>query len=104
MSLYLKRVKKENTITLKNDLTLLEPVSILSTKSRLDHLGDKTMNYRVYILYRSLSKIHPWVMNLSGCSKRGVGVLSRTLSLKNRSTPLESSPPKPQKSSKIAAI
>jgi len=52
------------------------------------------MNYRVYILYRSLSKIHPWAMNLSGCSKRGVGVFSRTLSLENRPTPLESSPPK----------
>ena len=36
-------------------------------------------------------------MNLSGCSKRRVGVLSRTLSLKNRSTPLESSPPKHSK-------
>ena len=25
-----------------------------------------------------VSKIRPWAMNFSGCSKRGVGVLSRT--------------------------
>ena len=33
-------------------------------------------------LYRRLLKIRPWVMNLSGCSKRGVGVFSRTSLLK----------------------
>jgi len=36
--------------------------------------------------YHSLSKIHPWVMNLSDCSKRGVGIFLRTFSLKNRPT------------------
>ena len=28
--------------------------------------------------YRSLSKICPWAMNFSGCSKRGMGIFSRT--------------------------
>ena len=42
--------------------------------------------------YHSLSKIRPWVMKLSGCSKRGVDIFLRTLSLKNRPTPLESRP------------
>ena len=40
--------------------------------------------------YRNLSKIRPWVMNLSGCSKKGMGIFSKTLSLKNRPTPFES--------------
>ena len=29
-------------------------------------------------IYRSLLKIRPWAMNFSDCSKRGVGVFSRT--------------------------
>jgi len=40
----------ESTIT-KGLLKLLAPVSILSTKSRLDHIGDKTMNYSLIIVY-----------------------------------------------------
>ena len=43
-------------------------------------------------MYRRLSKIHPWVMNLSWCSMRGVGIFSRTLSPENRPTPFESRP------------
>jgi len=31
------------------------------------------------LTYCSLSKMHPWVMNFSGCSKWGVGIFSRTL-------------------------
>jgi len=31
--------------------------------------------------YHRLSKICPWAMNLSGCSKWGVGIFLRTLSL-----------------------
>ena len=41
------------------------------------------------IMYCSLLKIRPWAMNLSGCSKRGVGIFSRTLSLKNRPSPFD---------------
>jgi len=40
-------------------------------------------------MYHRLSKIHPWAMNLSGCSKRGVGIFSRTLSPESRPTPFE---------------
>ena len=42
--------------------------------------------------YRSLLKICPWAMYLSGSSKRGVGIFSRTLSFENRPTPFKSRP------------
>ena len=42
--------------------------------------------------YHRLLKICPWAMNLSGCSKRGVGVFSQTLSPKNRPTPFKCRP------------
>ena len=38
------------------------------------------LNFAIYNTC-SLLKIRPWAMNFSGCSKRGVGVFSRTLSL-----------------------
>jgi len=35
------------------------------------------MTFSCLCVYSSLSKIHPLVMNLSGCSKKGVGIFSR---------------------------
>jgi len=44
------------------------------------------------LVYRRLSKIRPWVMNLSGCSKREVGIFSRTLSPEIRPTQVLKNP------------
>jgi len=49
---------------------------------------------RNFAVYCRLLKIYPWAMNLGGCSKRGVGVFLRTLSLKNRPTHSKVGPPK----------
>jgi len=49
-------------------------------------------NIDIMCEYWRLLKIRPWAMNLSGFSKRGVGVFSRTLSPKNRPTPFEGRP------------
>ena len=49
--------------------------------------------HHVYI-YRNLLKIRPWVTNVSGCSKRGVGAFLRTLSSKIGSPKYSKKPPR----------
>ena len=76
-------------------LTLLAPLS--NTWSSNGGLELTFQDLRLCVLsphskYRRLSKICPWAMNFSGCSKRGVGVFSRTLSPENRPTPFKSRP------------
>ena len=62
----------------------------IATQKWTEYWFRATCLFAYFILlwtYHRLSKIRPWVMNLSGCTKRGVGGFSRTLFPENWPTP-----------------